>query len=111
MGAFFCAILALDIVYDALSLEDIKKCEALISERISRVNRSGSWKTARYGTHGTWEIYKGDRTEQDDSYYALINQITPDGVSPVTNTYAGQGLAVIVGFPSRVIWMCLSLPE
>ena len=89
LGAFFCAILALDIVYDALSLEDIKKCEALISERISRVNRSGSWKTARYGTHGTWEIYKGDRTEQDDSYYyALINQITPDGVSPVTNTYA-----------------------
>jgi len=89
MGAFFCAILALDIVYDALTLEDIKKCEALISDRISRVNRSGSWKTARYGTHGTWDIYKGDRVDQDDSYYyALINQITPDGVSPVTNTYA-----------------------
>lgn len=89
MGAFFCAILALDIVYDALNLEDIKKCEALISDRISKVNRSGSWRTARYGTHGTWDIYKGNRTEQDDSYYhALINQITPDGVSPVTNTYA-----------------------
>ena len=89
LGAFFCAILALDIVYDGLSLEDIKKCEELISERISRVNRSGSWKTARYGTHGTWDIYKGDRTTQDDSYYyALINQITPDGVSPVANTYA-----------------------
>ena len=89
MGAFFCAILALDIVYDGLSLEDIKKCEDLISDRISRVSRSGSWKTARYGTHGTWDIYKGERTEQDDSYYyALINQITPDGVSPVTNTYA-----------------------
>ena len=34
-------------------------------------------------------IYKGDRTSKDDTYYyALINQITPDGVSPVTNTYA-----------------------
>tara|TARA_B100001059_G_scaffold35659_1_gene28735 strand:+ start:111843 stop:114044 length:2202 start_codon:yes stop_codon:yes gene_type:complete len=89
MGAFFCAILALDIVYDALSLEDIKKCEELISERISRVSRTGSWKTARYGTHGTWDIYKGDRVSQDDNYFnALINQITPDGVSPVTNTYA-----------------------
>ena len=89
MGAFFCAILALDIVYDGLSLEDIKKCEDLISDRILRVSRSGSWKTARYGTHGTWDIYKGERTEQDDSYYySLINQITPDGVSPVTNTYA-----------------------
>ena len=89
MGAFFCAILALDIVYDGLSLEDIKKCEELISERISRVSRTGSWKTARYGTHGTWDIYNGDRVSQDDNYYnALINQITPDGVSPVTNTYA-----------------------
>lgn len=89
MGAFFCAILALDIVYDGLSLEDIKKCEELISERISRVSRTGSWKTARYGTHGTWDIYNGDRVSQDDNYFnALINQITPDGVSPVTNTYA-----------------------
>ena len=89
MGAFFCAILSLDIVYDGLSLEDIKKCEELISDRISRVSRSGSWKTARYGTHGTWDIYRGERDSQDDSYYyALINQITPDGVSPVTNTYA-----------------------
>ena len=89
LGAFFSAILALDIVYDSLSLEDIIKCEDLISERIFRVNRTGSWKTARYGTHGTWDIYKGDRTTKDDTYYyALINQITPDGVSPVTNTYA-----------------------
>ena len=89
LGAFFSAILALDIVYDSLSLEDIIKCEDLISERIFRVNRTGSWKTARYGTHGTWDIYKGDRTSKDDTYYyALINQITPDGVSPVTNTYA-----------------------
>ena len=55
---FFSAILALDIVYDSLSLEDIIKCEDLISERIFRVNRTGSWKTARYGTHGTWDIYK-----------------------------------------------------
>ena len=89
LGAFFSAILALDIVYDSLSLEDIIKCEDLISERIFRVKRTGSWKTARYGTHGTWDIYKGDRTTKDDTYYyALINQITPDGVSPVTNTYA-----------------------
>ena len=57
LGAFFSAILALDIVYDSLSLEDIIKCEDLISERIFRVKRTGSWKTARYGTHGTWDIY------------------------------------------------------
>ena len=89
LGAFFCAILALDIVYDALSWDDIKTCEALISDRISRVSTSGSWKTARYGTHGTWNIYKGESKVPDDNYYnAIMNQITPDGVSPVTNTYA-----------------------
>lgn len=89
LGSFFCAIIALDIVYDALSLEDINRCETLISERIFRVSPTGSWKTARYGTHGTWQIYKGELTTPDDRYYqALLNQITPDGVSPVTNTYA-----------------------
>ena len=49
----------------------------LISERIFRVNRTESWKTARYGTHGTWDIYKGDRTSKDDTYYYVINPITP----------------------------------
>ena len=91
MGSFFSAILALDIVYNALSYADIKACEDVISSQIFKVSREGSWKTVRYGTHGAWDIYKGDRTEPDDKYYdATMYQITPDGVSPVTNHYAWE---------------------
>ncbi len=91
MGSFFSAILALDIVYNALSYADIQACEEVIKNQIFKVEREGSWKTVRYGTHGTWDIYKGDRTDPDDKYYdATMYQITPDGVSPVTNHYAWE---------------------
>jgi hypothetical protein len=91
MGSFFSAILALDIVYNALSYADIQACEQVISSQIFKVDREGSWKTVRYGTHGTWDIYKGDRNDPDDKYYnAIMFQITPDGVSPVTNHYAWE---------------------
>ena len=91
MGSFFSAILALDIVYETLSVEDIAACEKVIKDQIFKVERTGSWADVRYGTHGTWDIYKGDRTEADDKYYAgVMQQITPDGVSPVTNHYAWE---------------------
>jgi hypothetical protein len=91
MGSFFSAILALDIVYNALSFEDIQACEEVIGSQIFKIDREGSWKTVRYGTHGTWDIYKGDRTDPDDKYFdATLHQITPDGVSPVTNHYAWE---------------------
>ena len=91
MGSFFSAILALEILYDALSIEDIVAGENVIKEQIFKVKRTGSWVDARYGTHGTWDIYKGDMTEPNDAYYAgIMQQITPDGVSPVTNHYAWE---------------------
>ena len=91
MGSFFVAILALDIVYDALSIEDIRACEDIISNQIFKISRTGSWVDVRYGTHGTWDIYKGDRTTPDDDYYdGIMHQVTEDGVSPVTNHYAWE---------------------
>jgi hypothetical protein len=100
MGSFFCAILALDVVYDGLAYADILACEEAIKDQIFKVNREGSWKTVRYGTHGIWDIYKGDRTEPDTKYYnAIMYQITPDGVSPVTNHYAWERVG---GGDSRV---------
>ncbi len=91
MGSFFVAILALDIVYEALSIEDILACEEVISSQIFKINRSGSWVDVRLGTHGTWDIYKGDRTIPDDDYYeGIMHQVTEDGVSPVTNHYAWE---------------------
>lgn len=94
MGSFFMAILALDIVYNTLSTKDIKACEEVISNQIFKINRKGSWIDVRLGTHGTWDIYKGDRTTPDDAYYnGIMVQVTEDGVSPVTNHYAWERVA------------------
>ena len=91
MGSTFVAILALDIVYDALNIEDIIACEEVISTQIFKINREGSWVDVRLGTHGAWDIYKGNRTTPDDDYYeSIMFQITEDGVSPVTNHYAWE---------------------
>jgi len=91
LGSFFSAILALDIVYDALTIDEITSCENVIRNQIFKLDREGAWVDVRYGTHGTWDIYKGDRTTPDDNYYeGIMHQITPDGVSPVTNHYAWE---------------------
>lgn len=91
LGSFFVAILSLDIVYDALSEEDIQQCEKVISDQIFKLKREGSWADVRYGTHGTWDIYNGDRTGPDDAYYeGIMRQVTEDGVSPVTIHYAWE---------------------
>jgi len=100
MGSFFVAILALDIVYDALTTSEIERCEEVISTQIFKINRKGSWADIRRGTHGTWDIYKGDRTTPDDDYFnGIMVQITEDGVSPVTNHYAWERVG---GGDSRV---------
>ncbi len=91
MGSFFMAILSLDIVYDALTETEIKQCEDVILKQISLIKRTGSWQDVRSGTHGTWDIYKGDRKTPDDNYYkGIMAQITEDGVSPVTIHYAWE---------------------
>ena len=91
MGSTFVAILALDIVYDALTMEEITACEDVISTQIFKIKRSGSWIDVRLGTHGAWDIYTGARTGPDDDYFnSIMSQITDDGVSPVTNHYAWE---------------------
>lgn len=89
LGALFVATLSLDIVYEALNNDEIAVCEDIISTKINLARRTGSWADARRGAHGTWDIYKGIRTTPDNDYYSgIMKQITPDGVSPVTPTYA-----------------------
>lgn len=91
LGSFFVAILALDIVYNELSEEELSQCEKVISDQIFSLKREGSWADVRRGTHGTWDIYTGDRTGPDDAYFAgVMQQITEDGVSPVTIHYAWE---------------------
>lgn len=91
MSSFFVAILALDIVYNSLSSEDIRLCEEVIISQIFKINRKGSWGDVRSGTHGVWDIYQGERTSPDEDYYNnIMRQITEDGVSPVTIHYAWE---------------------
>ncbi|PHN04493.1 hypothetical protein [Flavilitoribacter nigricans] len=91
LGSFFVAILSLDIVYDALTPEEVLACEKVITDQIFILKREGSWADVRRGTHGAWDIYRGDRTEPDDAYYAgIMQQVTEDGVSPVTIHYAWE---------------------
>ena len=93
LGSFFVAILSLDIVYNALSEAEVSQCELVISNQIFTIARTGSWVDVRLGTHGTWDIYKGERTNPDDEYYnSIMHQITEDGVSPVTIHYAWERL-------------------
>lgn len=89
MGAAFVAILALDLVHDDLCAEELAACEAVIAQQIGRIDRGGAWWSARLGTHGTWDIYKGERTTPDDAFLKqYIDQTTPDGVNTVSPTYA-----------------------
>lgn len=90
MCVAFNAIVALDIVYDDLTPAQIKACEEVIETQINKIGRnSRSWPTARLGTHGTWDIYKGTRTTPDDRYYGFImEQITEDGVATRSPGYA-----------------------
>jgi hypothetical protein len=89
MGAASVAILALDIVYDDLSGEDVDRCEGVIEQQIGKIERTGAWPAARRGTHGTWDIYTGERDEPDDPFYNnYVKQMTEDGVTTVAPTYA-----------------------
>jgi hypothetical protein len=98
MGAAFVCILALDIVHDDLTPEEVAACEAVIEKQIDKIPRRGAWAAARYGTHGTWDIYTGARTEPDDAYYRnVIRQMTEDGVSTVAPGYAFARLGAADG--------------
>ena len=90
-GALFGAILALDIVYDALTDEQVAECEQIIGAKVSQIDLNGSWVDARRGARGTWDIYMGKRTTPDNDYFeGIMSQITPDGVTTITHTYAWE---------------------
>lgn len=105
MGAAFTSILALDVAYNALTPEQLADCEAVIEKQISKIDRTGAWLAARLGTHNTWEIYHGRRTEPDDVFYdRYLSQMTPDGVSSVSPGYAFARLGSEDGRPQKTAY-------
>mgnify|MGYP006289132661 CR=1 FL=1 len=94
MGVAFTSIIALDIAHADLTAEEIEACESVIENQIAKIDRRGAWPLARYGTHGTWDIYTGKRSEPDDAYHRdLMKQITDDGVMTTATNYAWARLA------------------
>jgi len=89
LGAAFVAILALDIVHDDLSADQLGAAEAEIERLIRPFGYTGPWPGGRQGTLGTWDVYTGKRTEPDDAYYDnIMRQMTDDGVTTVAAGYA-----------------------
>ncbi len=110
MGTAFVAILALDIVYDDLTTEEIDACETLIEEKISNIDRTGAWLAARLGTLGTWRLYndlnagetKTFRDRYIEPFYRnYLRQMTPDGVTTVSPGYAFARLGSGDGRPQK----------
>lgn len=105
LGTAFVAILAVDIVHDDLSSDEVEACEAVIEKQISKIDRRGSWPAARMGTHGTWDIYKGNRTTPDDEFYEnYLQQMTPGGVTSVAPMYAFARLGSGIDRPQKTAY-------
>jgi len=93
MAAAFVGIVALDVVYDDLSAAQVQECEYVIDTQIGKISEEGGWLNGRRGTHGTWEVYRGERTEPDDVFYErYLEQMTDDGVATTASSYAWSRL-------------------
>lgn len=79
-NALFNLTLALDVVYNDLTPQELVSVETKMQQKIDRVF-TGSWSSAGLGAIGTWDIYKGTRTTPDDAYYnSLMAGLSLDGV-------------------------------
>lgn len=85
-SCYFVLLISMDVMYDDLDIVKRTSYEAIIFDRIFKINIS-SWKLNAFGLLGTWELYS-----QSDLIYALryfpelVHQISPDGVG-----YNGPG--------------------
>lgn len=83
------AILALDIVYNALTAGEIGNAESVIGGLVATINPSGSWQEGRYGLHGTWNLYRGGGSSYKNEYFNfVVGNIAPDGVFKDGTSYA-----------------------
>src|SRR5262245_3809600 len=72
--------LALDVVHNHLTSDEIAACETLMQDKVDRV-WTGDWSSAGLGAIGTWDLYTGRRTTPDDAYRdRLLSELSTDGV-------------------------------
>ena len=96
----FHAIIALDVVYNDLTPEELASVHAVLAEGVSKISPTGAHTFARIGLHGTWDIFNGDRTTPDDPYFNRWMAFV--GAEGVTHTSPGYAQARYNGSDRQV---------
>jgi len=93
-SAFFNSVLALDIIHDDLSSDELSGVESEMDIMAGWLYSNGSWPLNRYGSRGVWALYHGDQSHSAiGQYYSkLTSQLTEDGVFTGGPGYAGARL-------------------
>jgi len=75
------AILALDVVHDAVEPDDLAECEANVEAGIDALGPMEHSKLDWYGLHIAWDIYRTGSSNHIDGYHDLLDGlVTADGV-------------------------------
>ena len=91
-SCYFVCLIAMDIMYDDLDIEKRASYEAIISDRIFKINIS-SWKLNAFGILGTWELYSQSELIYALRYYTeFVTQTSPDGVGYNGSSYPAARL-------------------
>ncbi len=94
-SAFFESVLALDIMYNDLTLTQRANIEGELQQVADwYYSHSTSWQLNLYGVRGIWAIYKGDRARIDqaksDYRNRVMLELSDDGVFSSSPNYAGS---------------------
>lgn len=91
-SCYFVLLIAMDVMYDDLDIDKRASYEAIISDRIIKINIS-SWKLNAFGLIGVWELYNQSNLIYALRYYPeLVHQISPDGVGYNGGSYPAARL-------------------
>ncbi|MCK4922191.1 MAG: T9SS type A sorting domain-containing protein [Bacteroidales bacterium] len=91
-SCYFVLLIAMDVMYDDLDIDKRTSYEAIISDRIFKINIS-SWKLNAFGLIGVWELYTQSNLIYALRYYPeLVHQISPDGVGYNGGSYPAARL-------------------
>ena len=84
-NAVILAILALDVIHDDLSPEELKKTEAMVADMVDYYRKNKpAWFGVHYGIMMTWALYSGSEEDYrkalaDFFDYYLTDEMNPDG--------------------------------
>lgn len=92
-NAFFCSVLALDIIYPDLSSAELGTAERRLGNVGEWFKQSTmNWLTNKWGAYGVWALYTNDSAGINEAIQgytdSVLSFITPDGVGATGTGYA-----------------------